>query len=194
MANTAHLLASINHQIVALQTLRLLQQQRDREEEQLFSSHMSEAPGQAGPRAEREEKEGGGGPAAGRAGDEGGAVPEPRDSGQCELARLAVRTVLARVVESTSQLVRVEQTILSPLHQELNFPIHLKDSVEFRNICSHMALQLEGHYFDRDLNTAYQCLKSIIKKLIRSLRSLQSDSCAVACTALRQILQSLLDL
>uniref|UniRef100_F7CIJ6 Deleted in lymphocytic leukemia 7 n=1 Tax=Monodelphis domestica TaxID=13616 RepID=F7CIJ6_MONDO len=123
MANTAHLLASINHQIVALQTLRLLQQQRDREEGQLFSSLVSEAPGQAG---QREEKEGGGGPAAGTAGDELGAVPEPRDSGQCELARLAVRTVLARVVESTSQLVRVEQTILSPLHQELNFPIHMK--------------------------------------------------------------------
>ncbi|XP_007495465.1 leukemia-associated protein 7 isoform X2 [Monodelphis domestica] len=126
MANTAHLLASINHQIVALQTLRLLQQQRDREEGQLFSSLVSEAPGQAG---QREEKEGGGGPAAGTAGDELGAVPEPRDSGQCELARLAVRTVLARVVESTSQLVRVEQTILSPLHQELNFPIHMKASI-----------------------------------------------------------------
>ncbi|XP_043847230.1 leukemia-associated protein 7 [Dromiciops gliroides] len=192
MAGTTHFQACINHQMVALQTLRLLQQQRDREEGLHPPSPVSAASGQAGA-GDDGEKEGREGPAVAKAGDEG-ARPEPRDSGQCALARLAVRTVLARVVESTSQLVQVEQMILNPLYEEQNFPIYLKDSVEFRNICSHMALQLEGHHFDQDLNAAYQCLKTIIKKLMRSVLTIPPDSRGMACVVLRQILQNLLDL
>ncbi|XP_027712728.1 leukemia-associated protein 7 [Vombatus ursinus] len=191
MSSATHLQASIGHQIMALQTLRVLLQQRDRNEGQPSPQHVSAAPGQPGPGEDGEKAEG---PAEAKTGDEGGAASEPRGHGQCELARVAVRTVLARVVETTSQLIQVEQTILNPLHQEVDFPVYLKDSIEFRNICSHMAQQPEGPYFDRDLNTAYKCLKTIIKKLIRSMLSLPADIRDLACVALRQVLQNLLDL
>lgn len=69
-----------------------------------------------------------------------------------------------------------------------------QDSVEFRNICSHLALQIEGQQFDRDLNAAHQCLKTIVKKLIQSLANLPSDAHVVACASLRQILQNLPDI
>ncbi|XP_021574891.1 leukemia-associated protein 7 [Carlito syrichta] len=100
----------------------------------------------------------------------------------------------ARVVDSTSELVSVERTLLGPLQREGSFPVHLKDSVEFRNICSHLALQMEGQQFDRDLNAAHQCLKTIVKKLIQSLANLPSDAHVVACASLRQILQNLPDI
>ncbi|EGW04864.1 Leukemia-associated protein 7-like [Cricetulus griseus] len=106
---------------------------------------------------------------------------------------MVMRVAVTRVVDSTSELVSVEQTLLGPLQQERPFPIHLKDSVEFRNICSHLALQIEGQQFDRDLNAAHQCLKTIVKKLIQSLANLPSDAHVVACASLRQILQNLPD-
>ncbi|CAI9178563.1 unnamed protein product [Rangifer tarandus platyrhynchus] len=73
-------------------------------------------------------------------------------------------------------------------------PILLKDSVELRNICSHLALQTEGQQFDRDLNAAHQCLKTIVKKLIQSLANLPSDAHMVTCASWRQILQNLPDI
>lgn len=62
---------------------------------------------------------------------EGGAelLPFLRDRGPCTLARMAMRSALARVVDSTSELVNVEQTLLGPLQQERSFPIHLKVSL-----------------------------------------------------------------
>ncbi|XP_049709163.1 leukemia-associated protein 7 [Elephas maximus indicus] len=185
MASPAPLVASISPQVVALQTLQLLQQEwgwgdcpgasgspRD-------PDHASAAParrsGQSRP---------GRGPGAGRGrrgspemeavrGAEGGAelLPFPRARGPCAPARMAMRSALASVVDSTSELVSVEQTLLGPLLQERAFPIYLKDSVEFRNICSPLALQIEGQQFDRDLTAAHQCLKTIVKKLIQSLPS-----------------------
>lgn len=151
MASPAPLVASISHQMVALQTLQLLQQEwgwgdgpgatggsRD-------PDHVSAAPvrcsghGRAllGP-----EREVGGGtvgsgarertPEAGMVrGAEGGAelLLLPRDRRPCTLARMAMRSALARVVDSTSELVSVEQTLLGPLQQERSFPIHLKVSL-----------------------------------------------------------------
>ncbi|XP_004433732.1 PREDICTED: leukemia-associated protein 7 [Ceratotherium simum simum] len=219
MASPAPLVASINHQMVALQTLQLLQQEwgwgdgpgapgslRD-------PDHVSAAPARrSGPRRARPGREEGGGDKGARnagsgtrgsfpeveevRGAEGGAelLPFPRGRGPCSLARMAMRSALARVVDSTSELVSVEQTLLGPLQQERSLPIHLKDSVEFRNICSHLALQIEGQQFDRDLNAAHQCLKTIVKKLIQSLANLPSDAHVVACASLRQILQNLPDI
>ncbi|XP_006879575.1 PREDICTED: leukemia-associated protein 7 [Elephantulus edwardii] len=220
MASPAPLVASISHQMVALQTLQLLQQEwgwgegpggpggpRD-------PDHVSAAPARrpgpsrARPGSGREEGAVGRRPGGGTAapagspeaeavrGAEGGAelLPFPQNPrAPCTLARMAMRSALARVVDSTSELVSVEQTLLGPLQQERAFPVHLKDSVEFRNICSHLALQMEGQQFDRDLNAAHQCLKTIVKKLIQSLANLPSDSHMVACASLRQILQNLPD-
>nr|XP_054302718.1 leukemia-associated protein 7 isoform X3 [Pongo pygmaeus] len=153
MASPAPLVASISHQMVALQTLQLLQQEwgwgdglgvpgnpRD-------PDHVSTAParGSGLPRARpgprREEQGEGVGTRSRRTaaranspeeevvrGAEGGAelLPFPRDRRPCTLARMAMRSALARVVDSTSELVSVEQTLLGPLQQERSFPIHLK--------------------------------------------------------------------
>ncbi|XP_004577550.2 leukemia-associated protein 7 [Ochotona princeps] len=215
MASPAPLVASISHQMVALQTLQLLQQEwgwgdgpgatggsRD-------PDHVSAAPVRCSGRGRAllglEPEVGGGAvgsgartrtPEAGMVRSaEGGSelLLLPRDRRPCTLARMAMRSALARVVDSTSELVSVEQTLLGPLQQERSFPIHLKDSVEFRNICSHLALQIEGQQFDRDLSAAHQCLKTIVKKLIQSLANVPSDAHVVACASLRQILQNLPD-
>ncbi|XP_071659466.1 leukemia-associated protein 7 [Patagioenas fasciata] len=112
---------------------------------------------------------------------------------RCETLReMALRSKLSRLVEATSQLVEVEQTLLLPLLQQHPLPLYPKDSIEFRNICSHMALQREGQQFEKDLREAQQCLKTIIEKLICSLAVFPSDSCISVRFALRQILQNLL--
>ncbi|XP_036602961.1 leukemia-associated protein 7 [Trichosurus vulpecula] len=185
MAGPTHLQVAVSHQIMALQTLRVLQQQRDRN-----LGQPSAALGQAGPRGDGAKAQGS---AVVASGGDGGAASGPRATGQCEMALMAVRTVLARVVEATSQLIQVEQTLLTPLHEELNLPVYLKDSVDFRNICNHMARQ-QGQAFDQDLNEAYQCLKTIIKKLIHSVLQLPADVRRLACIALRKVLQNLLNL
>ncbi|NXW92982.1 LEU7 protein, partial [Alopecoenas beccarii] len=112
---------------------------------------------------------------------------------RCETLReMALRSKLSRLVEVTSQLVEVEQTLLLPLLQQHPLPLHPKDSIEFRNISSRMALQREGQQFEKDLHEAHQCLKTIIEKLICSLAVFPSDSCMPVRFALRQILQNLL--
>ncbi|OXB62053.1 hypothetical protein ASZ78_013426 [Callipepla squamata] len=108
------------------------------------------------------------------------------------LREKALRSKLSRVVNATTRLVALEQTFLLPLLQQHPFPLHLKDSIEFRNICSHMALQREGQQFEKDLQEAHQCLKTIIEKLICSLAVFPSESYIPVRSALRQILQNLL--
>lgn len=160
MASPAPLVASISHQMVALQTLQLLQQEwgwGDGPGSPGSSSdpdHVSAALAcRSSPRQARaglrlglawEEGSGGralrnggsGGPASPPEvevvrGTEGGAelLPFPQGRGPCTLARMAMRSALARVVDSTSELVSVEQTLLGPLQQERSFPIHLKVSL-----------------------------------------------------------------
>ncbi|XP_005668453.2 leukemia-associated protein 7 [Sus scrofa] len=221
MASPAPLAASISHQMVALHTLQLLQQEwgwgdapgapegsHDLDCVSTAPACRSGSP-LARPGPGCEEESGGRGSRNGGSwaqasspeaevmrGAEGGRklLPLPRGRGPaCTLAGRAMRCALARVVDSTSGLVSVEQTLLAPLQQERSFPIHLKDSVEFRNICSHLALQ-QGQQFDRDLDAAHQCLKTIVKKPIQSLASLPSDVHVVACASLRQILQNLPDI
>nr|XP_033806227.1 leukemia-associated protein 7 [Geotrypetes seraphini] len=117
-----------------------------------------------------------------------GGVCKPRT-----LAERASDNRLTRIAESISQLLSVEQNLLYPLSQNQPFNIHLKDSIEFRNICCHMASQMEMRQFDRDLNAAHDCLKTIVKNLIQSLAEFPTDSHAMAQAALGQILQNLPD-
>ncbi|XP_068788950.1 leukemia-associated protein 7 [Struthio camelus] len=128
--------------------------------------------------------------------DPGGAGPEPAaqpgPASPGTLREAALRSKLARVAGAAARLVEAERTLLLPLLQERPFPVHLKDSIEFRNICSHMALQKEGQQFERDLYEAHQCLKIIIEKLICSLAVFPSESYIPVRSALRQILQNLL--
>ncbi|KAK7806530.1 hypothetical protein U0070_016620 [Myodes glareolus] len=153
MASPAPLVASISHQMVALQTLQLLQQEwgwgdgpsapgspRGPDHVPVAQARRSGqmrtrrglGRGVAGARSSPE--------AGGLRGAEGGAelLPFPRDRGPCTLARMAMRSALARVVDSTSELVSVEQTLLGPLQQERPFPIHLKVSLS----CCPFGLQL----------------------------------------------------
>ncbi|NXK46639.1 LEU7 protein, partial [Chauna torquata] len=128
----------------------------------------------------------------------GPGEPRPQRLSQPRLVRpetlqqMALRSKLSRVVDATSRLVEVEQILLLPLIQQHPFPLHPKDSIEFRNICSHMALQREGQQFEKDLHDAQQCLKTIIEKLICSLAVFPSESYIPVRSALRQILQNLL--
>lgn len=156
MASPAPLVASISHQMVALQTLQLLQEEwgwgkgqgaprnpRDPDQVSVAPGSRS-APLPVRPGLGREE--GGGGRVSRNEGSgarasspevevvqgaEGDAelLPFPRGRGPCTLARMAMRSALARVVDSTSELVSVEQTLLGPLQQERSFPIHLKVSL-----------------------------------------------------------------
>lgn len=144
MASPAPLVASISHQMVALQTLQLLQQEwgwgdgpsapgSPRGPDHVPSAQARRSGqmrtrrglgrGSTGARGFPE--------AGGLRGAEGGAelLPFPRDRGPCTLARMAMRSALARVVDSTSELVSVEQTLLGPLQQERPFPVHLKVSL-----------------------------------------------------------------
>uniref|UniRef100_A0A8C0JDK9 Deleted in lymphocytic leukemia 7 n=1 Tax=Chelonoidis abingdonii TaxID=106734 RepID=A0A8C0JDK9_CHEAB len=191
MARSVPLFVSLNHQLVALQTLQLLHHQQQGEDARACHPHYKLD--QASPLL-----------SIGMGEEECGSQtlsnpgePRPKDSRQLGPARprtltqITVHCMLSRIVDSTSQLVSVEQTLLLPLFQEHPFPIHLKDSIEFRNICSHMALQLEGQRFDRDLHAAHQCLRIIVEKLIDSLTVFPSDLYAIALASLRQILQNL---
>ncbi|XP_037232472.1 leukemia-associated protein 7 [Falco rusticolus] len=121
--------------------------------------------------------------------------PRPERLARCETLReMALHSKMSQLVKATSRLVQVEQTLLLPLLLPVQhpLPLHPKDSIEFRSICSHMALQGEGQQFERDLHEAHQCLKTIIEKLICSFAVFPSDSYIPVQSALRQILQNLL--
>ncbi|XP_067419405.1 leukemia-associated protein 7 [Emydura macquarii macquarii] len=223
MNTSIPLFISIDHQLVALQNLRLLPQQQQGEDARachpyhkldqasqplstgMFLHGMGQGPEvtssswvqewEKSRRASRKSSE---------EGEECGSLslsnpgdPGPKDSRHLgpatprTLTEIAVHSMLSRIVDSTSNLVSIEQNLLFPLFQEHPFPIHLKDSIEFRNICSHMALQKQGQRFERDLHMAHQCLRTIIEKLICSLAVFPSDLYAIAQASLRQILQNL---
>ncbi|XP_053912224.1 leukemia-associated protein 7 [Cuculus canorus] len=108
------------------------------------------------------------------------------------LQETALRSKLSQLIEVTSWLVQIEQMLLLPVLQQHPLSFHPKDSIEFRNICSCMALRREGQQFERNLHEYHQCLKTIIEKLICSLAVVPSDSYTLIRSALRQILQNLL--
>uniref|UniRef100_A0A8B9QPS2 Deleted in lymphocytic leukemia 7 n=1 Tax=Anas platyrhynchos TaxID=8839 RepID=A0A8B9QPS2_ANAPL len=195
MAGPAALLESLEHQAGALHTLRLVCRGR----EAATASHLPLSPPQPslpqtstlGKTPEEDEESGDLTPLS-------PGEPRPHRLSQPGLVRnetlreMALRSKLSRVVDATSRLIEVEQTLLLPLIQQHPFPLHPKDSIEFRNICSHMALQREGQQFEKDLHEAHQCLKTIIEKLIWSLAVFPSEPYIPVRSALRQILQNLL--
>ncbi|NWX47813.1 LEU7 protein, partial [Steatornis caripensis] len=220
MASVVSLLVSVGHQAAALHTLRAAAAPHPPRSPPQPSRTQTFSAGRSGPAQhslgeEMEVPEPGGAQgleekrkASGKSpkeGEESGDLsslslgePRPERLAQPGLARretlreMALRSKMSRLIEATSQLVQVEQTLLLPLLQQHPLPLHPKDSIEFRNICSHMALQKEGQQFERDLHEAHQCLKTIIEKLICSLTVFPSDSYIPVRSALRQILQNLL--
>ncbi|NXS76671.1 LEU7 protein, partial [Pandion haliaetus] len=215
MAGPAALLVSIGHQEGALRTLRAATAPHPPRSPRQPPRTQTSSPGRSGPAwhslgEETEVYEPGGAQelqeerkATGKSrkeGEESGDLSPPspgeprpeRTARSGTLRETALRSKMSRLAEATSRLVQVEQTLLLPLLQQHPFPLHPKDSIEFRNICSHMALQRDGQQFERDLHEAYQCLKTIIEKLICSLAGFPSDSYIPVQSALRQILQNLL--
>ncbi|NXH74560.1 LEU7 protein, partial [Hydrobates tethys] len=221
MAGPAALLVSIGHQEGALRTLRAAAAPHSPHIPLQLSHTQTSSAGRSGPAwhslgGETEMSEPGGAQeleeerkAPGKSpkeGEESGDLsplspgePRPERLARPGLARrettlreMALRSKVSRLVEATSRLLQVEQTLLLPLLQQHPLPLHPKDSIEFRNICSHMALQREGQQLERDLHEAHQCLKTIIEKLICSLAVFPSDSYILVRSALRQILQNLL--
>uniref|UniRef100_A0A8B9BLM9 Deleted in lymphocytic leukemia 7 n=1 Tax=Anser brachyrhynchus TaxID=132585 RepID=A0A8B9BLM9_9AVES len=207
MVGPAVLLESLEHQAGALRTLQLVWGGR----EAATASRLPLSPSQ--PSMAQTSSTGRPGPAryspggemdVARLGQSGDLTPlspsesrphmlsQPRLVRNETLREVALRSKLSRVVDATSWLIEVEQTLLLPLIQKHPFPLHPKDSIEFRNICSHMALQREGQQFEKDLHEAHQCLKTIIEKLIWSLAVFPSEPYIPVRSALRQILQNLL--
>ncbi|NWI36321.1 LEU7 protein, partial [Picathartes gymnocephalus] len=130
-------------------------------------------------------------------GEKSGDLPlspgEPRPGGLaqprlewCEaLQETALHSKKSLLVEATSTC------RTSPQYFSLVcFCLFFQDSIEFRNICSHTALQREEQQFEKGLHEAHQCLKTIIEKLICSLAVFPSDSYTPVRSALRQILQN----
>uniref|UniRef100_G1MZS8 Deleted in lymphocytic leukemia 7 n=1 Tax=Meleagris gallopavo TaxID=9103 RepID=G1MZS8_MELGA len=213
MAGPAALLESLGHQAEALRTLWALWGGREDGAAThppcippKLSQVQSDGTGQHGPawpcpggktkvarlgwvsELEKEERQ-----APGKSPEEeeegGGLTPinlgEPRTQQQLQLR-------LKRPETLREKALCTEQTFLLPLVKQHPFPLHPKDSIEFRNICSHMALQREGQQFEKDLHEAHQCLKMIIEKHICSLAVFPSESYIPVRSALRQILQNLL--
>uniref|UniRef100_A0A8C7EBJ6 Deleted in lymphocytic leukemia 7 n=1 Tax=Nothoprocta perdicaria TaxID=30464 RepID=A0A8C7EBJ6_NOTPE len=189
MVGPAALLASVSHQLRGLRTLRLLQESHR-------SPHCHTAPFLTSGGSWHGLGEACGSPGMEREAPGVQAASMGRALGQAVTSRtlreVAAWSRLARVTTVATCLVETEKTLLLQLLMEHPFPVHLEDSIEFRNICSHMALQKEGQQFDRDLYEAHQCLKTIIEKLICSLAAFPSESYVLVRAVLRQILQNLL--
>uniref|UniRef100_A0A8D0GQS2 Deleted in lymphocytic leukemia 7 n=1 Tax=Sphenodon punctatus TaxID=8508 RepID=A0A8D0GQS2_SPHPU len=190
MARRLPLLESIAHQHIALQTLQCLQQQWGAEGDP--GACCSHCPmNHAG--HIQELSRGNFGSAQHGTGWDQELSPLVK-AGPRTIREIALHSTLSRVVDSTSRLLSVEQALLPPLLQEHPFSDPLKDSIEFRNICSHMALQTEERSFDTDLYAAHRCLKTIVEKLICSLAASPSYSHAAALASIREILQNLPDM
>ncbi|XP_018411943.1 PREDICTED: leukemia-associated protein 7 [Nanorana parkeri] len=107
------------------------------------------------------------------------------------LAQRASRHRLSRVARSILELLLVEENMLQHLPLDHQFTMQIKDSVEFRNICTHMALQTEDRRFDQDLNSAQECLTQIISNMTWDTSSKTCDFCHSAQEQLKRILQKL---
>ncbi|XP_069614976.1 leukemia-associated protein 7 isoform X1 [Ranitomeya imitator] len=107
------------------------------------------------------------------------------------LAQKASRNRLSRVAQSTLSLLVVEENILDHLSLDHEFTMQLKDSVEFRNICTHMSLQTDDRKFDQDLNLAQECLSTIITKMTWKMTNKPCDYCESVREQLKLLLQKL---
>ncbi|CAH2224946.1 Hypothetical predicted protein [Pelobates cultripes] len=107
------------------------------------------------------------------------------------LAQIASLNRFFRVLKCTVQLLYVEINALSHLPGDPVITIRLKDSIEFRNVCTHMTLQKEDRLFDQDLTSANEILRTIITDLLQALSSFTSEFIDKVTNQLNQILQIL---
>ncbi|XP_068121162.1 leukemia-associated protein 7 isoform X2 [Hyperolius riggenbachi] len=107
------------------------------------------------------------------------------------LAQRASRSRLSRVARSILELLLVEENMMEHVPLDHQFTMQIKDSIEFRNICTHMALQTDDRRFDQDLDSAQECLMQIITNMTWDVSAKTCDFCQTAQEQLKQILQKL---
>lgn len=165
MTSPAALLVSLGHQAGALCTLRAVAAPHPPHSPPQPSHTQTFSPAWHSLREETEVAEPGGYPEleeektvpgkSPKDGDESGELsppspgePRPERLAWPGLARretlreMALRSKLSRLVEATSQLVEVEQTLLLPLLQQHPLPLHPK--VSETQTCSYLGLLVEG--------------------------------------------------
>lgn len=174
----------ISHQAKALHTLLPLLEQRGIQctIPDLFISEGATISGLSPPQAGAQQT------AMEMSSDNPDGGPSPR----ClTLAQRASRHRLSRVVRSILELLLVEENMLQHLPLDHQFTMQIKDSIEFRNTCTHMALQTDDRRFDQDLNSAQECLIQIVTNMTWDTSSKTCDFCHNAQEQLKQILQKL---
>ncbi|KAG7463439.1 hypothetical protein MATL_G00176580 [Megalops atlanticus] len=90
------------------------------------------------------------------------------------LARHSVRTIAERARESiftrlteiASQVISVEEDICRSSSEDQRLSLHLKDSIELRNICARMSTSPACRQSERDLRELGHCLKCIVDSLL----------------------------
>ncbi|XP_075055177.1 leukemia-associated protein 7 [Mixophyes fleayi] len=107
------------------------------------------------------------------------------------LSQRASGNRLSRVARCTLEILALEEKILDHLPLGHQFPMQLKDSIELRNICTHMALQTDDRRFDQDLKSAQECLITIINNMAWDVAANSCDFCDTVREQLKQILQKL---
>ncbi|XP_072286743.1 leukemia-associated protein 7 [Pyxicephalus adspersus] len=117
---------------------------------------------------------------------------EAESSSRClTLAQRASRHRLCRLARCILELLLLEENMLQHLPLDHQFTMQIKDSIEFRNICTHMALQTDDRRFHQDLNFAQECLSQIITNMTWDTSSKACDFCQTAQEQLKHILQKL---
>ncbi|KAK3510636.1 hypothetical protein QTP70_011901 [Hemibagrus guttatus] len=86
------------------------------------------------------------------------------------LAERARGSLLARLVDILSQIISIEQDLMTNLSGEVKRFLRHKDSVDLKNICLRMALSESGHEFDRNLKELRLCLQLIVNNLLSVVR------------------------
>ncbi|KAG2457308.1 LEU7 protein, partial [Polypterus senegalus] len=105
------------------------------------------------------------------------------------LAQKGREGLLSRLAEVASEIIREQQSLLE-LPQTQNILVHPKQSIELRNICSRMALQVKTIHADRNLKDLQDCLKSIAETLLSSLSNSSTEQHKLAARNLGKMLSS----
>ncbi|KAB5523465.1 hypothetical protein PHYPO_G00152860 [Pangasianodon hypophthalmus] len=110
------------------------------------------------------------------------------------VAERARESLLARLVDILSQIISIEQDLMSNLSGEVKCFLRHKDSVDLKNICLRMALSESGHKSDRNLKELRLCLQLIVNNLLSAVRDQKNLSSTGATRRLMGISITLPDI
>ncbi|MCJ8747965.1 hypothetical protein PDJAM_G00159540 [Pangasius djambal] len=110
------------------------------------------------------------------------------------VAERARGSLLARLMDILSQIISIEQDLMSNLSGEVKCFLRHKDSVDLKNICLRMALSESGHESDRNLKELRLCLQLIVNNLLSAVRDQKNLSSTGATRRLMGISITLPDI